>query len=269
MEDNLRIDRGSPIPLYYQLEQQLLERIKKRELRIGSRLPSEEELIAQSGLSRFTVRQALQELEKEGWVSRIRGKGTFVSEGKVPLSVAWQLLGFTEDMRRKGHRVESRIIENRLARATLESAAALKIKPHSNVVFVKRLRFLDGEPYLVDFVWVRSDLCPGMEAIDLTDQSLSRTLETRFGIRVHHARRTLSIARAKAPLARLLGVRPATPLFLLTDLGFTKDEAPIQFAKTYINEKKSEFVFDLYRQEQIDIKEKVKIDHSANPKLRR
>ena len=265
----IRINRSSPIPLYYQLKQVLLESIKSSDLKSGYRLPSEEELIDESGLSRFTVRQALQELEREGWITRIRGKGTFVTESKVPLSVAWQLLGFTEDMKRKGHKVESQVMENRLTPASPEIAEALQIKLESPVVFIKRVRLVDGQPYLVDMVHVRSDKCPGMENIDMTNRSLFEVLESEFQLRMFHAKRSLSIDTAKAWIARALEVKPGTPLFLLKDLAFTEDEEPIQYAETYINESKSEFVFDLYRSSELDESERVTVDQSTHPNLRR
>jgi len=265
----MRINRSSPVPLYYQLKQHLLAMIKSGELQLGGRVPSEEELIDRTGLSRFTVRQALQELEREGWITRIRGKGTFVTEARVPLSVAWQLLGFTEDMKRKGHKVQSRILENSLVPAPPEAAQALELKAEKPVVFIKRLRLLDEQPYLVDMIHVRSDLCPGLEDVDMTDKSLFATLEECYGLRIRHARRSLSIERAASWAAKILEVRPGTPLFLLKDLGYTEDEQPVQFARTLINEKKSEFVFDLYRTDDMQKADKVTVDQSTHPNMRR
>jgi GntR family transcriptional regulator len=265
----MRINRSSPIPLYYQLKQHLLGMIKDKALTQGCRLPSEEELIEESGLSRFTVRQALQELEREGLITRIRGKGTFVTESKVPLSVAWQLLGFTEDMKRKGHRVESRVMENRLIPASLETAEALQIKPKAPVVFIKRVRLVDGQPCLVDMVNVRSDKCPGMEEIDMTDRSLFDVLESEYQLRMVHAKRSLSIKLAAAWIAEALEIKQGTPLFLLKDLAFAENGEPIQCAETFINEGKSEFVFDLYRSKELDKSEKVTVEQTTHPNLRR
>lgn len=262
------IDRQCAIPLYHQLKIHIIEMIKDNKLKYGEKLPTEGKMVTQFGLSRFPIRQALDELEREGWIIQLRGRGSFVSEPRTPLSVAWQLLGFSEDMKRKGHKVETRIIENQLIPAPSDIAIRLEIKPKTSVVFIRRLRFLDSSPYLVDFIHVRSDFCPGLEKIDLNNASLFATFENRYSIRVMRAKRTLRITAANSEVARMLELETETPLFLLTDLCYIKEDIPIQFAKTLIKEKKCEFVFDLLRQEDFVKTNMVRMEDSTYPKLK-
>ena len=79
----MAIDRSSPIPLYHQFKTQMIEMIKRKNLRVGARIPTESELCVQFGLSRYPIRQALAELEREGWLLRRRGKGTYASEPRI------------------------------------------------------------------------------------------------------------------------------------------------------------------------------------------
>jgi GntR family transcriptional regulator len=264
----IKISRSSPLPLYAQLRQSLLEMIESNHLSPGCQLPPEEELVAMTGLSRFTVRQALEELEKEGRVKRIHGRGTFVSEPKVPLSVAYKLLGFSEDMTRKGHKVGSQVLEMGLYPAPDDVAHALSIAPGSSIVRLKRLRTLDGEPFMIDTIHVRSDLCPGLEAVDFTDESLFHILEDHYGLRIVRAQRTLRIVVAEPWAASLLGVSKGSPLHLLTDLAFIESGEPVEFAHTLVHAGRSEFVFDLVRDPEPG-QYTITIADSANPILRR
>ncbi len=255
----IKISRSNPLPLYAQLRQSLLEMIETNHLSPGSQLPPEEELVAMTGLSRFTVRQALEELEKEGRVKRIHGRGTFVSEPKVPLSVAYKLLGFSEDMTRKGHKVGSQVLEMGLCIASDDVAHALAVAPGSPVVRLKRLRTLDGEPFMIDTIHVRSDLCPGLETVDFTDESLFHILEDHYGLR---------IVVAEPWAASLLGVSKGSPLHLLTDLAFIESGEPVEFAHTLVHAGRSEFVFDLVRDPEPG-QYAITIANSTNPILRR
>lgn len=264
----IKITRSNPLPLYAQLRQSILEMIETNHLGPGCQLPPEEELVAMTGLSRFTVRQALEELEKEGRVKRIHGKGTFVSEPKVPLSVAYKLLGFSEDMTRKGHRVGSQVLEIGLCPAADDVAHALAIAPESPIVRLKRLRILDGEPFMIDTIHVRLDLCPGLEMVDFTDESLFHILEDHYGLRIVRAQRTLRIVIAEPWAASLLGVSKGSPLHLLTDLAFVESGEPVEFAHTLVHAGRSEFVFDLVRDPEPG-QYAMTIPNSANPILRR
>ena len=243
----IKIDRTNPLPLYAQLKYAIVERIEAGELQPGVQLPSEEELTAQTGLSRFTVRQALDELAQEGRVQRVHGKGTFVTARKISLSVAYKLVGFSEDMAEKGYRVQSQVIENRLVPAPQEAAGALGIVPGTPAVLLRRLRLVDGQPFMVDTIHLRSDLCPGFEALDMTDRSLFRELDARYGLKIVRARRTLSIVVAEPWAAELLGLRECSPVHLLTDLAYVQTGEAVEYAQTLVHGERSEFSFELVR----------------------
>lgn len=242
------LKRDSPIPLYYQLHEHFRSQIQSGDLKAGDRLPSEEDLIEDSGLSRFTVRQAFQSLEREGYIERIRGKGTFVRVPRVQLSVVWQLLGFAEDMEQKGHTMTSEIEAIRLDRCRVDDAARnLQISREAQVVHFDRRRVVDGVELVYESVTVRADLCPGLEAIDLAEKSLLDVLQSEYKIEIVRAQRTLGIESALDSLAEGFGIKPRTPVFMLTDLARTANDVPVFYARSYINPRRGEFVFDLFR----------------------
>jgi GntR family transcriptional regulator len=260
----ISIDRSSALPLYAQLKQSLLGMIEAQKLPSGSRLPSEEELVASSGLSRSTVRQALNDLASEGRIRRIHGKGTFVADLKVGLSIAHTLLGFSEDMAQRGRRVSTQVLQITLASSSAEAARALWIPPGSPAVHLKRLRLLDGQPFMVDDIYARSDLCPHLEDFDFGHRSLFQILETEYGIRIVRARRTLRVVGAERWAAKGLGVKTGAPLHLLTDLIFAQTGEPVLFAQTLVHGGRSEFEFDLERQSESSTRQGI-LANPVNP----
>lgn len=265
----IRIDRSNPLPLYVQLKQSILTNLSISELKPGAQLPSEEDLVDLTGLSRHTVRQALQELEQEGHLKRIQGKGTFVAEPKLSLTVAAQLIGFWEDMTQKGHKVNSQVLRIELIPAPEEVALEMGIRKDSPVVFLERLRTVDGQPFLVDSSYLRADLCPQLETLDLTDQSLYQVLEARYGIRVIRARRTLQTTNAEAWIAKLLGKEACDPVYLLTDLAYIESGELLQLARLLIDGDRCEFVFELSLAPELSRSQLVVLADSTNPNPRR
>ncbi|MFB7775712.1 GntR family transcriptional regulator, partial [Streptomyces bauhiniae] len=146
----LRVDRSSPVPLYFQLAQQLEAAIERGALTPGSLLGNEIELAARLGLSRPTVRQAIQSLVDKGLLVRRRGVGTQVvhSQVKRPL----ELSSLYDDLEAAGQRPATKVLVNTVVPATTEIAAALGVTEGNDVHRVERLRLAHGEPmaYLVN-----------------------------------------------------------------------------------------------------------------------
>ncbi|PZG09792.1 GntR family transcriptional regulator [Nonomuraea aridisoli] len=174
------IDPDSPVPKYFQLREILLDLIDSDELSIGAAIPSERELCQRFGLSRMTVRQAVDHLVSEGRLHRVPGKGTFVARPKIELAL--QLTSFTEDMRARGMIPGSRDLDRRVVRASAHLAKELGIPPGEEVHFIERLRTADGEPLSVERAHIPVKLAPDLASFDLTDTSLYELLERRYGL---------------------------------------------------------------------------------------
>src|SRR5256885_17236720 len=121
-------------------------------LSVGQAIPSERQLSAELGVSRLTVRAALDDLVREGLLVRRRGSGTFVSEPKIAQELT--MTSFTEDMRRRGMVPGSRTLELRVSPAGARLGRVLHVSPSEPVLAVKRLRLADGEPMAIETLHV-------------------------------------------------------------------------------------------------------------------
>ncbi|WP_416223338.1 GntR family transcriptional regulator [Streptomyces hygroscopicus] len=194
------LDRSSPVPLYYQLAQQLEAAIEHGELRPGALLGNEIELAGRLGLSRPTVRQAIQSLVDKGLLVRRRGVGTQVvhSQVKRPL----ELSSLYDDLEAAGQKPATRVVSNAVEQASAEVAAALGIAEGSEVHHLERLRLSHGQPmaFLSNYVAVsRLDLDTGR----LESTGLYRMMRSA-GITLHSARQTVGARSATPEEARLL-----------------------------------------------------------------
>src|SRR6185437_3174770 len=134
-------------------------------LGVGASIPSERQLSAELGVSRLTLRAALDELSREGYIVRKRGSGTFVSEPKIAQELT--MTSFTEDMRRRGMVPGSRTLELRTTSAGPWLGRIMHLSPAEPIVVVNRLRLADDETMAIETLHVRASLVPGLSADDL------------------------------------------------------------------------------------------------------
>ncbi|MFJ2115265.1 GntR family transcriptional regulator [Streptomyces sp. NPDC087850] len=177
------VDRSSPVPLYYQLALQLESAIEHGGLQPGSLLGNEIELAGRLGLSRPTVRQAIQSLVDKGLLVRRRGVGTQVVHSKVKRPL--ELSSLYDDLLATGQSPATRVIRNEPVSASADVASALGVAEGAPVTFVERLRSTHGEP----IAWLRNYLPPG--PMELGDAELEATglyrLMRAAGITLHSA----------------------------------------------------------------------------------
>src|SRR6188768_4441910 len=151
---------GSPAKMTKQsaARQQVLELIER--LGVGTAIPSERQLSADLGVSRLTVRAALDGLVREGYLVRRRGSGTFVSEPKIAQELT--MTSFTEDMRRRGMEPGSRTLGLEIVPAGARLGRFLHVSPSEPIVVAKRLRLADRESMAIETLHVREALVPGL-----------------------------------------------------------------------------------------------------------
>nr|WP_202501576.1 GntR family transcriptional regulator [Streptomyces sp. SID5785] len=234
----LGVDRSSPVPLYFQLSQQLEAAIERGALTPGSLLGNEIELAGRLGLSRPTVRQAIQALVDKGLLVRRRGVGTQVvhSQVKRPL----ELSSLYDDLAAAGQRPGTRVHENRLVPATAQVAAALGVTEGEQVHRVERLRLAHGEP----MAYLCNHLPAGLLALD--DTRLEATglyrLMRAAGLTLHSARQSIGARTATAAEAERLGEPEGAPLLTMERTTFDDTGRAVEFgAHTY---RASRYSFD-------------------------
>jgi GntR family transcriptional regulator len=181
-------------------------------LEVGDSIPSERQLAGDLGVSRLTVRAALDELVREGYLLRRRGAGTFVAEPKVAKSMG--ISSFSEDMRQRGLRPESRTLELHVVPAGARLGRILHVSPAEPVVVAKRLRLADGEPMAIELLHVREALLPGLSAVDLEQDSFYDLLAQRYGIEIVGGEQTVEPTVTDEEESETLGVPLHSPALL-------------------------------------------------------
>jgi len=223
------LDKTSFTPMYFQIQTQLLKWIKEGQLRAGDALPSEEELSRACGVSRMTARHALQSLKSQGFASRHKGQGTFVSQPKVEKDIT-HLCGFTAEMRALGLEPSSRILNAETVPASAEVASRLRVEVASPVFQLRRLRLADGLPVAVESVWLSQEQFPGISKLDFATLSLYRTLRERYGIRVSRADEILEARSASRQEAELLEVPRRSSVLVISRTLWSIDGKPVETA---------------------------------------
>jgi GntR family transcriptional regulator len=193
-----------------EIRDQVLELIET--LEVGDAIPSERLLGADLGVSRLTVRAALDELVREGYLTRRRGAGTFVAEPKVAKGMT--ITSFSDDMRQRGLTPGSRTLEFRTIAAGARLGRILHVSPSEPVLSVKRLRLADGEPMAVELLHVRAALFPGLSARDLEESSFYDLLERRYGIEIVGGTQTVEPTVTSEDESGSLGVPLHSPALL-------------------------------------------------------
>jgi GntR family transcriptional regulator len=204
------IDFRSFEPYYLQLKRILLKDLEDNGTE-GSLLPSEAELCARYSVSRTVVRQALAELENDGLVLKVKGKGTFVTGRKLDTSFIQDNLGFYESMTRAGHVVQSRILKLATEPVTVDLARLLEIGVGEVVIRFDRVRSIDGRPVQVVRAFMPARLFPGLVDIDMTDRSLYQVLRDSYGLRPASGHRAIEAVPLSRENADYLGVPKGTP----------------------------------------------------------
>src|SRR5437660_4986987 len=220
------LDKASFTPMYFQIQTQLLKMIQSGRLRPGDALPSEDELSRACGVSRMTARHALQALKGQGFASRHKGQGTFVSQPRVEKDIM-HLSGFTAEMRALGLQPSSQVLGAEMIPASAEVASRLRIEVEVPVFYLQRLRCADGLPVAVEEVWISREQFPGVDKIDFSSASLYRTLRELYGLRVSRADEVLEARSATSREADLLKVPRRSSVLAISRTLWSTDGKPV------------------------------------------
>ncbi len=244
----LPINRELPVPLHHQVRGYLLGCIERGELPPGERLLQEREYAARFGISLAPVRQAMLDLVKEGYLYRVPGKGTFVREQRVEEKINI-LASFSESMRAKGLHAALRIIEQRVGGAPPALRAVI---PGSDQPFliVQRLAMLGGEAIALLSSYLPAQLVPGLETLDLADQSLYRTLEERYGIVLARAESVIEVVRCRGAQATLLGIPAGTPLLQVEGNTYDIEDQFVEFSRVLYRADRFRFTIESFRRDE-------------------
>ena len=227
--NHIRLNENSPVPLYYQLENMIREEIEEGKYNPGDKIPSERELSEIVGLSRMTIRKAINNLVEKGILKRKRGQGTFVSEDK--LDSFPELIGFNEHIEMKGMTPSSKVIEHEVINANAEIAEKLNIEVGDEVILTSRLRLADGNPIGFEKSYVPYYICPKLMDLDLSEESIYRTL-TNEGYKPTKGSQEIEAILADEYIANLLGGEVDQAILKNTRITYS-GETPVEFSYNF------------------------------------
>jgi GntR family transcriptional regulator len=219
--------------LYNRIQRDLALSITNGEYLPGSRIPSETSLAKRFGVTRMTVRHAVDGLISEGMVTRRHGSGTYVAERRQPQRALNRLSGFTEDMRAQGRQSTTVELDRREVEAPAEVGTQLELSVGAHAVVLERLRQFDGKPVALQRVWLPFARAPELARRSLEGASLYEALERDFGIRPTTARQRITAVVATRREADVLGVEPGAPLIFAERLTRDANNRPVELAETW------------------------------------
>lgn len=238
------LDKDLPVPLYHQLQAVLKAEIESGKWGPGEQLPSETKLAELYGVSKITLRQALEVLADSGYIRREHGRGTFVEPRKFDEGPR-DLTSFTEEMRRHELVATSHVISQHYAPADAKVAGILKLAPHSSVYVLKRLRLASGEPMSIQTAHIPAVFVPGLEVGE--DASLYEVLQSRYHLYAARARETYFAAAAQPSAAKLLGIPAGSPVFTVERVTMLPNDKPFEFVQSVVRGDRYSIVLELVK----------------------
>lgn len=226
------LDQNSAIPLYKQLKEQILQDIKAGSFASGRKIPGEFELSEQYGISRITVRSAIAELVKEGYLTKQQGKGTFLNNPVINENILDDI-SFTSVCLQNGLTPSSKILKVQRRPANDQDVALLSISPTESVLYIERIRYANGAPVILEHnTFPQRFLSLADETLE--NASIYKLLRSQFGIQTLKSQKTIEIALASKEEGQLLETKSKAPILLVHELVKDETDTPIHHTRLLI-----------------------------------
>lgn len=239
------IKKDSPLPIYYQLEQGIRNLIENKQLKSGDAIPSEREYSQLYGISRMTVRQAINNLVNDGYLERIRGKGTFVAFEKIEQPLKG-LTSFSEDMRSRGLEPSTCILHFSIVDAGQKEASLLEIAEGSSIIKIERLRLADQEPMAYESLILPYDLVPGLTA-EIAQGSIYEYVESKLGLRITSAIQELQATTVRKKAAEQLNIHEGAAILSIQRKSFLENKRPFEVVQSFYRADRYKFTIEMER----------------------
>ncbi len=239
------IDRENHQKLYIQLYEIIKKKIENNEWAVGSQIPTEQELCNIFGISRATVRTAILELTRHGFLRRQQGKGTFISKRVIPdgltMSTNFRELMFEEGLT---------FSKNLLARTVMMPLESLDIKldipEEKHIIYIKKLWTIANEPVLLQESYIPYHICPLLLEEDIENATLLELFEKKYGIKITRVKNHFEIMRLKADEATILRLPDGSAALLLSQQFYSGD-TQIMYTRLIKGSDKYKFLMELER----------------------
>ncbi|MFD2671861.1 GntR family transcriptional regulator [Marinicrinis sediminis] len=241
------IDKHTVIPLYYQLKQIILQNIKKGHLEPDDMIPTEQELGEVFQISRTTIRQAIMELVSEGYLYRVKGKGTFVAKMKIDQDFMKKLEAFNEQIERKGLIPSTKVLEFEKVLMDEAVAEALQMPVHSEAIKLVRLRFASQEPIVIVETYLPYEWCAHLFTYDMNEHSLYEILEKQDETKVQRVVRTIEAITAGSYESKWLDILKGSAIQLTKTIGYNASNQPIEYSIARYRGDRNQFTLEIQR----------------------
>jgi GntR family transcriptional regulator len=240
------LDRSSPVPLYFQLAETLRAAIHAGDYQPGDKLPTENELCETYAVSRSVVRQALQSLAQDNLIETERGRGAFILERKVPISLIQQLDPLHDSMARAGFKLTTKVLRRELI--TAPPYISEKIG-ESRAIFMERLRFADGVAFLVVRNYLPLSRTPDLLTYDGLDVvSHYSYLAERYGVIATTGARQVELVRLKDPqTAAHLHLDMGSYVLFNSEITYDQDKKVVEYYESWHHPDRTKLTIELQR----------------------
>jgi len=239
------IDRENPQKLYVQLYEILKRKIESGEWAVSSQIPTEEDLCKTYEISKATVRLAISDLARQGYLRRLQGKGTFVCKRIIPEGLS-MVTSFKELMLEAGVNFSTKVLAQTVIMPIDDLDIKLDIAEDNHIVYIKRLRLIDNEPILLQETYMPHHICPLTLEADLENNSLLDVLEKKCGVKITSVQDHIGIAYLNDEEGRLLGLKEGDAALLLEQL-FYSGKNKIKYTRSIKRPDRFKFFIELER----------------------
>lgn len=226
-----KLDKSVPVPLYFQLKEIILDEIRSGNYKSGSLIPTEKELSEWFEISRTTIRQAITELVKEGWLYREKSKGTYVSYPKLGQDFISKVEPFDDQILRLGKKPSTEVLACNVKKANKEVAKQLKIADGARVIFLKRRRFADGDPLVTLETYLPYETCSFLMSCDFTKESLYKALANEGDeYKISKIRRIVEVTEADEKDMKYMNMKKGKPIQYFISTGYNALGHPLEYS---------------------------------------
>lgn len=239
------LDLNSQKPLYEQLIEFIKNEIDSGGLKVGDLLPSENEFCERYDISRPTVRQALSALEEQGFVVRMRGKGSFVTRPKVKRSLK-NLYSFSDEVSAMGLHPKSKVVAYEVITPGEEIRERLGLGDLDEKVYsITRVRYAEEEPIALEMAFIPKRFCPFLTQDKIETGSLYKTLAEQAGLKIGYAKETYETSMLSESEAKILGAPVGTCAFFIQRTAYTSSHEVFEYTVMIVRSDRCKYEVEL------------------------
>jgi GntR family transcriptional regulator len=232
------------LPAYQRIQGAVRKRIDAGQLRPGDAVASERDLAKIHQVSLMTARHALASLEREGFVERRRGIGTFVAAPKIHFN---KLMSYTEQMSHRGLVAASRVLFAKVLDNENEAAARLSLPPTSQIIKLERLRHTSGEPFALETCYLNAAEFPGLLEAPIGRESLFGILERNYKVELGYADEEVDATAADPRIAEILAIPRRDPLLRIRQVIYSTKGRAILYVLGFYRSDRHNLVIRRFR----------------------